>query len=159
MNKHFSDDELIDRLYGLTGQSGEGDREAHLARCEDCAQRWSEMRHIKARLTAREPASNEFLAAQRRAIYARLGEQPGTGLGWMKGAWAPALAATALLAIGIVMHRPMAMPGEANGTGAAAAAVHQDADDAKLFADAYSMEQSAEPSVAAPIHTLFEDNQ
>jgi hypothetical protein len=32
-------------------------------------------------------------------------------------------------------------------------------EDAQLFADVYSMEQSLEPSVAAPIHTLFEENQ
>jgi anti-sigma factor RsiW len=164
MNRHLGDDELVDRLYGLGGQESD----EHLAGCDACAERWNEMRRIQARLTATEPVSGEFLAAQRRAIYARLGERvPETGwrtsVGWMKGACAPALAATALVAIGIAIHRPVAMRGTSHGvsrgTGAGAAAFHADADDAKLFSDVYSMEQSAEPSVAAPIHTLFEDNQ
>jgi hypothetical protein len=63
--------------------------------------------------------------------------------------WAPALAAAALLAIGIAVYRPAPAP----------APLRPDAADAQLFADVYSMEQSVEPSVAAPIHSLFEDNQ
>jgi hypothetical protein len=159
-NQHVSDDALVDRLYGLSGE----DHEAHLAGCADCARRWDEMRRIRveinARLTGSEPVSTEFLAAQRRRIYARLGESPQTG--WKKAAWAPALAATALLAIGIAVYRPVPSHGAAHVgshvTGGAQTAPRPDTDDAQLFADVYSMEQSSEPSVAAPIHTLFEDN-
>ncbi len=152
-DKHVSDDALVDRLYGLSRD----DDETHLAGCADCARRWEEMRRVKARMTGPEPASHEFLAAQRRRIYARLGEQPQTG--WIKGAWAPALAATALLAIGIAVYRPVVFHGAGHVTGSAQTTTRADADDAQLFADVYSMEQSSEPSVAAPIHTLFEDNQ
>jgi hypothetical protein len=152
-NQHVNDDALVDRLYGLSSE----DHEAHLAGCADCARRWEEMRRVKAQITGSEPVSNEFLAAQRRKIYARLGESPQTG--WKKGAWAPALAATALLAIGIAVYRPIPSHGASHVTGGAQTALHPDADDAELFADVYSMEQSSEPSVAAPIHTLFEDSQ
>lgn len=138
---HLKTDELIDRLYGLESVStGE-----HLDRCADCRSRWNEMLQVKAELASPPTASNEFLAAQRRNIYARLGEERKTRM-----AWAPALAAAALLAIGVAVYRPAPAP------------VHlavPDAADAQLFADVYSMEQAMEPSVAAPIHTMFEENQ
>jgi hypothetical protein len=143
-NGHLKMDELVDRLYGVVAD-GDVSRDEHLKSCVDCQSRWNEMRRLKAEIAAPAPVSNDFLAAQRRKIYSRLDEKPRTSL-----AWAPALAATALLAIGIAVYRPAATP------------IHlaqPDAADTQLFAEVYSMEQSAEPSVAAPIHTLFEDNQ
>jgi hypothetical protein len=83
----------------------------------------------------------ERLAAQRRAIYSRLGEQPRKPMRWV-----PAVAAGCLLVIGAILYRP-AQP------------AHQDSGDAQLFSDVYSIEQSTEPLAAAPIHALFEDNQ
>ena len=144
MNRHWKTDELIDRLYGL--DRGDGDAAEHLESCADCKDRWNEMRRMKIAGSTSESPSSDFLAAQRRKIYSRLGEQPRNRM-----AWAPALAAAALLAIAVAVYRPAPTPG-----------VHltqPDAADAQLFADVYSMEQSAEPSVAAPIRTLFEENQ
>ena len=137
MNRHFSDDELLDLLYGLAGSDD------HLENCPECAARSAAFEKRRRELAQPEPASAQFLAAQRRAIYSRLGEQPRTRM-----KWAPALAAVCLLVIGFVVYRPMAVP-----------PVHSDAADAKLFSDVYSMEQSTEPQAAAPIHELFEDNQ
>jgi hypothetical protein len=141
MNGHLKTDELLGRLYGLDQGV---DRDMHLASCGDCHDRWEEMRRLKATFSSPEPVSTDFLAAQRRKIYARLGQEPRTRM-----TWAPALAAAALLAIGIAVYRPAPAP----------APLRPDAADAQLFADVYSMEQSVEPSVAAPIHSLFEDNQ
>jgi predicted anti-sigma-YlaC factor YlaD len=143
MNGHWKTDDFLDRLYGLD-QVGVSDRDAHLESCADCRNRWSEMRRKKTVLSKAAPVSSDFLAAQRRKIYSRLDEQPRTRM-----AWAPALAAAALLAIGIAVYRPAATP----------ASQHLDAADAQLFAEVYSMEQSVEPSVATPIHTLFEEIQ
>ena len=137
MNRHFSDDELLDLLYGLAGNDD------HLENCPECAARSAAFEKRRQELAQPEPALAQFLAAQRRAIYSRLGEQPRTRM-----KWAPALAAVCLLVIGFVVYRPMAVP-----------PVHSDAADAKLFSDVYSMEQSTEPQAAAPIHELFEDNQ
>jgi hypothetical protein len=136
MNGHLSDDQLIDRLYGLSSD------DAHLERCGDCSRRWSELRVLRSRLTAQEEVSSAFLASGRRKIYARLGEQPGTT--WMP--WAPASLAACLLAIGVLVYRP-------------APPQRIDVADAQLFADVYAMEQSTEPRAAAPIQSLFEDNQ
>jgi hypothetical protein len=134
MSGHLNDDQLIDRLYGLAS-------DRHTDECSECAQRLRELRERKAELSATKPVANDFLFAQRRKIYARLGEQPHTGM-----RWAPALAAACLLAVGMLFYRPAPVP-------------HPDAADAQLFADVYSMEESTEPRAAAPIHALFEDNQ
>ncbi len=150
MTGHFSNDELIDRLY-LAGNEND-----HLASCAECAQRFEEMKRTKSIATEPAPVSYEFLAAQRRAIYTRLGEDPGARVR-SRLAWAPALAAVALLLAGITMRHPQAKPvTTANGVSATQTLSNEDA---QLFADVYSMEQSLEPSVAAPIHTLFEENQ
>ncbi len=135
MNRHLSDDELLDRLCGLS-ENGE-----HLETCGDCARRWSELRERRARLAVPDEVSIDFLAAQRRKIYARLGEQPRPQMKWV-----PALGAACLLAVGVFLYRPVPPP-------------RPDVGDAQLFSEVYSMEQTTEPRAAAPIHALFEDNQ
>jgi len=153
MNRHLTNDELVDRLYEVASEVGGEEADQHLAGCPDCVHRANEMRRVKSQATAPAPVSSDFLAAQRRAIYSRLGEQPRANLG-LRMAWAPALVAVALVAVGITtMHRPAPSPA------APVQSQTADADDAQLFADVYSMEQTLEPSVAAPIHKLFEEQQ
>ena len=135
MDRHLSDDQLLDRLYGLA------EHDPHLEACGECARRWSELRQRRATMAAPEEVSFDVLAAQRRKIYARLGERP---RGQMK--WVPAVAAAGLLAIGALLYSPEAP-------------LHPEPADAQLFSEVYSMEQSTEPRAAAPIHSLFEDNQ
>jgi hypothetical protein len=133
---HFNDDELLDRLYGLA------EEDAHLETCADCARRFEQMRERRASVAAPEEVPSGFLAAQRRKIYARLGEQPRRRMGWV-----PAVGAACLLAVGVFMYRPAPAP------------PLDTAADEQLFSDVYSIEQSTEPIAAAPIHDLFEDNQ
>jgi hypothetical protein len=137
MNRHLSDDELLGRVYGLA------DHDSHLENCAECASRWAAFRQRRRELAQPEPVSIQFLAAQRRAIYSRLGEPSHSRM-----KWAPAVAAACLLIIGLVVYRPGTAP-----------PVRGDSGDAQLFSDVYSMEQSTEPQAAAPIHELFEDNQ
>jgi anti-sigma factor RsiW len=141
MKEHLNKDQLLDRLYGIADGQDLRLWDLHLEDCAECAQRLSEMREMQAALAANPDVSSDFLAAQRRKIYARMGEQPRANR-----AWAPALAAACLLAIGIVIYRP-------------AAPLHTDSQDAQLFAEVYSMEQSTEPRAAEPIHALFEENR
>ena len=134
---HLSDDALLDRLYGL------GSDDSHLHNCEECTERWNAMLERRSQLAPEVAVSNEFLWAQRRKIYARMGEESPSPLRWV-----PAFAAAALLAIGVLVYHP-----------ATPAPQQIDSNDAQLFSEAYSMEQSSEPRAAAPIHALFEDNQ
>jgi predicted anti-sigma-YlaC factor YlaD len=134
MKKHLTTDELVDRFYGL-------EAEGHLEECEECAERFRQLGEQRAMAAEAIGASHEFLAAQRRNIYARMGEKP---QGRMK--WVPAVAAAVcLLAVSILSHRPVAQVAK------------PEVADAQLFSDVYSMEQSMEPIAAKPIHAIFED--
>ena len=134
LSNHLSNDELVNLVYGV-GTRG------HLDDCRECAERFAQLRERKAMAAEALPVSVEFLAAQRRNIYARMGERPQARMKWV-----PALAAAAcLIAVGVFSHHPaeVAKPDETHV-------------DAQLFADVYSMEQSMEPIAAQPIHALFE---
>jgi hypothetical protein len=157
MNRHLTNDELLHRLYGL-GEA-EGETNLHLRECTECADRWRAFERRMAQTAAwpdlSSSASNEFLAAQRRAVYARLEERPGG----MHVRWAPAVAAGFLLAAGAYLAIPgrHAVPQAANPAHnrPAPVAAHPEMSDEQLFSDVYSMEQSAEPRSAVPMHALF----
>lgn len=167
MNPHLSQDELLDQMYGV------GAKEAHLRECGECSGRMQALLATKARLRAETPAlqsnadatvSDEFLAAQRRSIYARLDRDAA-----MHVRWVPALAFAGLLAMGLILYRPHAQYGPAHSTDTTArvelnarAEVNEAVNvgvnnDAQLVSDLYSMEDSVEPLAAAPIHGLFEE--
>jgi hypothetical protein len=136
LTNHLNNDELVNLVYGV-GTSG------HLDDCRECAQRFEHLREKRALAAEVQPVSREFLAAQRRNIYARMGERPQARMKWV-----PALAAAAcLIAVGVFSHRPVPVATPE------AAEIHVDA---QMFSDVYSMEQSMEPIAAQPIHALFE---
>jgi hypothetical protein len=138
--KHLSDDQLMDRIYGI-GQ----DDNAHLTECAECSTRLQTFERRRRESIPVPAVSSDFLAAQRRGIYARTGERTPVRL-----KWAPAALAACLLAVVMLAHRPAAAPPPA---------AHPDTVDAQLFSEVYSMEESTEPRAASPLHELFEDNQ
>ena len=138
MNRHLNDDELIGRLYGI--ELSESDR--HLEECEQCSARRAELQLRKSQVTAPPAIADEVLAAQRRRIYMRM-DEPGP-----RRRWVPAVAAAALLAVGLFFYRPAPAP-----------PLRPEPGDEQLFSEVYSMAQSTEPEAAAPIHALFEENQ
>jgi hypothetical protein len=136
MNKHLTADELVDLVYGI------GERE-HVERCVECSARLEAVLAFRASATGATPVSTEFLAAQRRNIYARMGERPQGGMKWV-----PALAAAAcLIAVSVFVYHPEAQ------------APKPEIDEAQLFSDVYSMEQSTEPVAAKPIGAIFDQDQ
>ena len=141
-HEHLNHDALLNALYGLADEN-----EPHLRECAICAQRFSELQWKRERLAAAADlstdVSSDFLAAQRRKIYARL-EQPES----KRLRWAPALVMACLVAVGMLVYHPATPPTPKQ---------HGEVSDSQLFSDAYSMDQSLEPSAAAPIHALFED--
>lgn len=146
MKKHLTTDELVDRLYGVRGVD-------HLENCAECADRLRRFEEQRAMAVETLPESNEFLAGQRRNIYARMGERPQAGMKWV-----PALAAAACLAVvGLVAYHPGQIAPQMSPQMTAQAA-KQDIDAAQLFSDVYSMEQSMEPIAAKPIHAIFEQD-
>jgi hypothetical protein len=155
MNPHLSDDELLDRVYGL-GESCV----PHLRQCEECSARLEAFLRRRTDIVAGaalEPLgannfvpSNEFLMAQRRAVYARLDKAPAARMHWAPAA----LAVAFLLVMGVFLVHPLAPYRPAGPPAPASAGV--ELNEEQLFSDLYSMEQSVEPRAAAPIHALFE---
>jgi hypothetical protein len=142
LSRHLSNDELLDRMY-----LGEG--APHLEECEECAGRLQALEQRRAQAAAKQPVSNEFLAGQRRAIYARLDQPVSAHLHWAPAA----LAVAFLLVTGVFLVRPHPQYRQVRPP---APAVAVDLSNEQLFSDLYSMEQSVEPQAAAPIHGLFE---
>jgi hypothetical protein len=143
MSEHLSRDEMIQRLYGMdTGAS-------HLRDCRECSARIQALESRRAKLAAAEEIPAELLAAQRRAVYSRMGERPRSS-----HAWIPALATAALVALGVYVYQPVT-----HHSPKIVAAQQVDVGDAQLFSEAVSIEQTAEPLAVAPIHGLFEGNE
>ncbi len=143
MKKHLTTDELVDALYGI-GQTGVT---GHLKECGDCSARLERLLERKATVAEPVLASHDFLAAQRRNVYARMGERGGSRMKWAP-AWAAA--ACCAVALSVLAHHPQAQ--------APAPAAKPEQTDAQLFSDIYSMEQSMEPIAAKPIHAMFEQD-
>jgi len=142
MNRHWTSDDLVDHMYGLR------DADEHLGECGECGEKLRELGRRRAAVTnpalaAGRNVSVAVLAAQRRAVLERIEAPPRRMLRWV-----PALTAAGLLAAGVLVYRPMQTP-----------APHPESSDAQLFADIYSVEESAEPRAAAPMHELFEERQ
>lgn len=141
MNRHLSEDQFVDQLYGVPTDPHAS---LHVENCSACALHLNRLRERRSELAAAPPVSHDFLAGQRRKIYARLGEPAPSRMKWAPAA----LAAACLLIAGMFVYHPAAAP-----------PMRTDVADAQLFSDVYSMEQSTEPMAAAPIHELFVDNQ
>jgi hypothetical protein len=149
---HLSNDELLDRMYGL-GESGG----SHLQECEECSDRLQALEQRRTEVVAesleRTTVSNELLLAQRRAIYSKLGQAPATRLHWAPAA----LGVAFLLVTGVFLVRPHAEYAPELPPASAPGVV--ELSNEQLFSDLYSMEQSVEPRAAAPIHALFEGSE
>ncbi len=139
-NNHYSDDDLVARLYGL------GPADAHLDSCEMCRQRWNKMleRHQLLHSTDID-VPVELLAAQRRAVYARVEQKPRK----LRTAWLPLpVAALVLVLLVFTFFKP---------------ALHQQpadaiSDDAALQ-DVFTVASRTDPAGLEPVQSLFEEQK
>jgi hypothetical protein len=138
--EHWSDEQLIAHLYGV------GPEDGHLSRCADCCSRLETLEARGAEVLERAQTNDvaaDFLAAQRRSIYARLSERQG----WLRvGRWAPVMATVALAAGAfMILEQPRA---------------HVNPDqisDAELVRQASQMAETSMPNAVAPIEALFSE--
>ena len=130
--KHWTEEDFKQWLYGLK------DEDQHLADCAECRAERERLTLQRRRVLTPPEVSNEFLAAQRRSIYQRLG-QPVRN--WIPLRWAISAAAIVVVMLGITLNtkRQPAISDE------------------QLFSELSAMEQTAEPKAIAPIHQLFEE--
>ncbi|MEO5925441.1 MAG: hypothetical protein ABIR70_16595 [Bryobacteraceae bacterium] len=139
MSLHLSDDQLVDRLYGISDAGSE-----HLDRCPECQARWSHIQERRHQAVASTSASHQQLRKQRRQILSRI-SQPAPVLRLM---WAPATAALILVA-GLVITPPKAhAPVTPEPTIAETTEIG-------WFEDTYSATRVLEPRAATPIRQLF----
>lgn len=135
-SEHWSDEQLIAHLYGI------GPEDGHLAGCGECRSRLAAVEAYGKSVLARAGTNNvpvDFLARQRRAIYARLEERRG----WLQvRRLAPGLAALALAA-GIAVTYEHRRPVEIT--------------DAELVRQVSQMAENPTPHAIAPIEALFEE--
>ena len=135
--KHWTEDDFLHWLYAESGPTA-----PHLEECQECRARAERMTETRRQATAAPEVSSEFLAAQRRSIYSRLGSRS------MAGRWAVAVASLlCIVALSLSMLHPWA-------TGNTAL---YSSSDEKLFSDLASIDQSSEPRAIRPIHNLFEE--
>jgi hypothetical protein len=134
--KHWEERDFQHWLYGLR------DDDAHLRECPECGAEAARLIERRKLGTAEPEVSPEFLAAQRREIYARLGQKPH---GWFPLRWAVSVAMllVVMLSVTIVYRDRHVQPLFTKS-------------DQQLFSDLESMDQSNEPRAISPIENLFE---
>ena len=133
---HWTSDELIEALYGVREPN------THLDTCEECKGRWEGLRRAGGELRTVPEVPAELLAAQRRRIAQRI-EYRGSR---MRPAM-PALAAAAMVLVGIALLRPAPRPEPSIAQGG----------EGQLYMEIYEkVVASEEPRAAAPIRGLFE---
>jgi hypothetical protein len=130
--RHWTEDELIESVYGI------GPADGHLDTCAACRSRRDLMEQRKSELGGEPHVSTAFLASQRRAVYTRA-EQPVTRSAWLRAA--VACAAVSVIAVGLVLSRP----------------ADTSAVDAQVIAEAYAAVAMDVPRAAQPIDALFEE--
>jgi len=139
MAKHWSNEDLINRLY----ETAAGD-ESHLLECDDCRERWEALLVRRQEVLAEPSLPAELLADQRRQIYRQLEEES-------SGSWnvrlAPALAALSIVVMGLPLLGPSPAPEPTT------IASNNDG----FFTEIYAMVESSEPEAIAPLRSLFEE--
>jgi hypothetical protein len=139
--RHWTDDELIDHIYGI----GPGD--GHLNGCGECRNRFSKMEMQRAMsAAAAAEVGYDFLAAQRRSVYARIVKPARWWRNFHVRRWASALATGGLLAAGLFYYENKQRQ-------------HQFPDqfaDAQLAQEVSNMARDSESSPTAPLQELFE---
>lgn len=145
-NLHWTDDALLDRLYGLDAPANLSIH--HLNSCDECRSRMTTLESQRKAFAAGGSVSDERLRAQRQVIFRRL-ETPVRG--WMVRL-APAAATAFLLVLGVALQRPVPAPIEQPMS--VAATVQSDDE---LFASVALLVESETPRAIDPIRGLFAD--
>lgn len=150
---HWTDDELLDRLYGLDAPAGK--EVSHLENCSDCSGRWRRLEAARERgLNAMAPVDESRLRRQREAVWRRVDEARRP---WLWRA-VPAAATAMMLMVGVAMNQHPA-PEIPLQTMAAVQPAELAQSDDQFFQEIASVANAEEPSSAAAIRNLFDVSQ
>jgi hypothetical protein len=142
---HWTDEQLIADSYGV------GPADGHLGACSECRARRAALidaRNTRERLApVGDEVSFDYLAAQRRGIYARLAQPARMAFRRL----APTAAAMLVIGAGVFTyqeeHRPIT---------SSPSVVQTHISDAQLVNEVAEMGQDSEPAPVAPIEELFD---
>ncbi|MFN3323779.1 MAG: hypothetical protein ACK5AZ_09810 [Bryobacteraceae bacterium] len=137
--QHWSEDDFLDRIYGI----GPAD-DSHLAECYACRERWNQFARARAAILEPPAVPADLLAAQRRAIRARMDAPSRAPL-----RVASAAAAMLVLVLSVtLLRKPEAVePMVATS-------------DAQLLSEIYSeVFEYDEPWATSPVRALFVETQ
>lgn len=142
---HWTDEQLIAHFYGI------GPEDGHLTGCAECQSRAAAMMGSRksqeqAALVA-DQVSFDFLAAQRRRIYARLAQPARIGFRRL----ASAAAAVLVIGAGVLTYQEQQQHQSMNRI-----MTENRISDAQLASEVSQMGQDSDPAPVAPIQELFE---
>jgi hypothetical protein len=143
---HWTDEELLQRVYGLEAGS-----EAHLRECAECSARWSELERKRLVMTAPGKSSDALelkLREQRQAIWNRI-EQPRRPLWWRA---VPVAAMALMLVIGVSLQQPAPSPANVQ------VSTVKEMSDEQLFSELATVANQVSPLASDPIRGLFNEN-
>ncbi len=145
MSGHWTDDQLISHLYG------NGLENRHLDSCPECQNRLAAMQSRRTAIESSEVAEDqvpvEFLAAQRRAVYARISEPVRLWPVWQVRRWASVMATILMIVSGLFLY-------ENNHRRQIA---EDQVSDAQLALEVSQSVQNEEPQPTAPLQGLFDE--
>ena len=147
---HWTDEQVIEHLYGI------GPEDGHLASCLECRDRVAVMqaRWRSIEEGTGDEVSFEFLAAQRRKVYARLADQVGWRRIFQMRRWVPAAMALFAIGAGLAVFEethPFGL-GDSHGQ-----VVDSNISDAELASEVSRFADGSEPKATAPLQALFEE--
>jgi hypothetical protein len=134
---HWTDDQLIDHLYGV------GPTDGHLDECVDCGARFAAIEVRRQRIVMDEAVGDGFLAGQRRAIYARLSKPRRWWHDLPMGRFAAAAAMFVVLAGSVTMYERRQRE------------LAESKADVQLAQDVSQMSTESEAPATAPLKGLF----
>jgi hypothetical protein len=144
-SKHPSEDELLDRLYGV------GPEDDHLNVCAECEGRWQALLASRRAVLNQAGSSVEVdsvqLSRQRAAVMDRI-EHSNTR--FLSRRVVTAFAGAAAMVLGFVVYHPQHPK---------ATPVQTASSDSQFFSEIYSEMEQTEPRAVKPIHRLFQEEQ
>jgi hypothetical protein len=136
---HWTDDELLGRLYGLSGgRAG--------CACPECEARYQALVGRRSQMLGSPVVPAERLRSQRASIWQRI-EQDRRGMLWRA---LPAAATALMLVVGVALHQP-APRVQPVATTATAAAIS----DEQLLTEVASLISEESPRATDPMRALF----
>jgi hypothetical protein len=134
---HWTDEQIMNHLYGVGPAGG------HLSQCDSCSSRLTAMQSRRQGFSIEDSVSDQFLAAQRRAIYARLSK---THHWWQDvpvRRWAAGVAMFTVVAGSAALYQDHRQE------------IAESRADAQLAQDVSQMSYESEPQATAPLQGLF----